>query len=130
MDSSKCTKNLITDPEKIYKKIGNLTLPKLLLLTKSKEKSEFTPRTIPPIQTSQLNLKESIYDEKSLNCSGTENIKFDYILTQTNDPNLNNLFTDDDVVIEITDKHFKLPDKEKMNKLRMKLDMIGPINEK
>ena len=76
----------------------------------------------------QEDLTETIYDNKSNNCSGTDNIKFDYILTELGDPDMNNLFTDDKTIIEITEKPFNPPDTFKSKQLKNKLDFILPVN--
>lgn len=75
------------------------------------------------------NLSETIYDDKPTNCSGIEDVKFDYLLTHTGDPDLNNLFADDKVIVEITETPFITPNAYEMDKIKSELDMNYPINE-
>lgn len=128
MSFTKCKNEVAT--EQLKKTLIDNKLPKLILLTRATNsiKDKEPNKEIKIVESKQTNQNESIYDDKSPNCSGTENIKFDYILTQSNDPDMNNLFTDDLLTFEVTNNHFILPDSNKMNKLKYKLDSILPIN--
>ena len=86
-----------------------------------------TTSPIIPLE-SQIDLTETIYDQKPNNCSGTDDIKFDYILTESGEQNLNNLFIDDKTLIEITETPFIPPDAIQSLKLKKQLDFILPVN--
>ena len=73
-------------------------------------------------------LTETIYDQRPSNCSGVDDIKFDYILTENDDPDINNLFADDKTIFHITEKQFTQPDNNKRIELQKKLDFILPVN--
>lgn len=81
---------------------------------------------------SHTNLTETIYDNKQSNCPGTEELKDDSLLTKKGEPDLNNLFTEEDYKeILITDKPgiFVAPNPNAMDQLRKKLLNFEEIPE-